>query len=374
MGTGERNDAGRDGLEGAAEAGLREVAALVRRFQSGDYQCADASAPGGAAGELVGELKALGSVLAGERKTRDERLGALARVVVQLATLDFTARASVGDKPDAIDGLAVGLNMLREELQRSTVSKAYLNSIFDSMSDALVVTGPDGVIRTVNQAAADLLGHPTAELVGRRLGELFDDEIGEGELTELRGRETRCLTKSGGAVEVSLSSSNLRDGTQVDGIVCVLRDITERKRAEEERRRLEEALKVQHELIRRMSTPLIPISDDIVVMPIVGAVDAERADQVLESLLVGIAASQPRVAILDITAVAVVDAQVASTLLRAAGAARLLGVEVVLTGVRAEVARTLVELDFDLTELVTCSTLQRGIALSMRRHRSARRP
>jgi len=374
MGTGERNDAGRDGPEGAAEVGLREVAELVRRFQSGDYQCAEASSLDGAAGEIVGELKALGASLAGERKTREARLEALARVVLQLATLDFAARAAVGDKHDAIDGLAVGLNMLREELQRSTVSKAYLNSIFDSMADALVVTGPDGVIRTVNRATTDLLGYGAQELVGRRLDELFDDDIGEGELSELRGRETRCLTRSGGAVEVSLSSSNLRDGTQVDGVVCVLRDITERKRAEEERRRLEEALKAQHELIRRMSTPLIPISDDIVVMPIVGAVDDERADQVLESLLVGIAASQPRVAILDITAVAVVDAQVASTLLRAAGAARLLGVEVVLTGVRAEVARTLVELDFDLTELVTCSTLQRGIALSMRRDRGTRRP
>lgn len=357
------------------EAGLREVAALVRRFQAGDYQCAGASSVDGAAGEVVRELEALGSSLSSEQKTRDERLLSLARVVVQLATLDFAARAVVGaSKPDAIDGLAVGLNMLREELQRSTVSKTYLNSIFDSMADALVVTGPDGVVRTVNRAAVALLGYGLEELVGRRLDELLDEEIGADDLAELRGRETRCLTKDGGAVEVSVSSSHLRDGKQVEGIVCVLRDITDRKRAEEERRRLEEALKAQHELIRRMSTPLIPISDDVVVMPLVGAVDAERADQVLESLLVGIAASQPRVAIVDITAVAVVDAHVATTLMRAASAARLLGVEVVLTGVRAEVARTLLELEVDLTELITCSTLQRGIALSMRRDRRIDRP
>ncbi len=374
MGTDEPNDARPEGPGGPAEVGLHEVVALVRRFQAGDYQCPDASSLDGAAGEVVRELEALGAKLANERSTRDERMASLARVVVQLATLNFAARAEVGHKFDAIDGLAVGLNMLREELQRSTVSKAYLNSIFDSMADALVVTGADGVVRTVNEATAALLGYGIEELVGRRLDELLDDEIGAGDLAELRNRETRCLTKDGGAVEVAVSSSRLRDGKQVDGIVCVLRDITERKRAEEERRRLEEALKAQHELIRRMSTPLIPISDDIVVMPLVGAVDAERADQVLESLLVGIAASQPRVAILDITAVAVVDAHVATTLLRAANAARLLGVEVVLTGVRAEVARTLLELDVDLTELVTCSTLQRGIALSMRRDRRMQRP
>jgi rsbT co-antagonist protein RsbR len=374
MGTEEPKDARPEGPGAAVEAGLREVAEIVRRFQAGDYQSAGARAVDGVAGELVRELEALGSRLASEQKTREERISALSRMVVQLATLDFGARAPVGGKHDTLDGLAVGLNMLREELQSSTVSKAYLNSIFDSMADALVVTGPDGVIRTVNRATVALLGYRADELVGKRVDVLVDEAIGGGELADLRGRETRCLTKDGGAVEVSLSSSHLRDAGQVEGFVCVLRDITERKRAEEERRRLEEALKTQHELIRKMSTPLIPISDDIVVMPLVGAIDTERADQVLESLLVGIAASHPRVAIVDITAVAVVDAHVATTLLRAASAARLLGVEVILTGVRAEVARTLVELDFDLTQLITCSTLQRGIALSMRRDRSTRRP
>ncbi|HMY20476.1 MAG TPA: STAS domain-containing protein, partial [Polyangium sp.] len=99
----------------------------------------------------------------------------------------------------------------------------------------------------------------------------------------------------------------------------------------------------------------------------VGAVDAQRADQILSSILNGIATNHPRVAIIDITALAGVDADVANTILRAASAARLLGVDVYLTGMRAEVARTLIETGLDLSGIVTCSTLKTGIALSTKR-------
>jgi rsbT co-antagonist protein RsbR len=146
-----------------------------------------------------------------------------------------------------------------------------------------------------------------------------------------------------------------------------LHDITGRKRADEERQRLHDELREQAEVIRKMSTPLIPISDEIMVMPLVGAVDPERADQILESILSGIAANHPRVAIIDITALAAVDADVANTILRAAAAARLLGVDVYLTGMRAEVARTLIGTGLDLSGVVTCSTLKTGIALSTKR-------
>jgi len=101
------------------------------------------------------------------------------------------------------------------------------------------------------------------------------------------------------------------------------------------------------------------------VMPLVGTLDRERADQVIESLLRGVATTAPRVAILDITAVPLVDEEVANALVRAAHAARMLGVDVVLTGVRAEVAKTLVDMGLDLPGVRTCSTLKTGIAISM---------
>jgi rsbT co-antagonist protein RsbR len=142
-------------------------------------------------------------------------------------------------------------------------------------------------------------------------------------------------------------------------------DITERKRAEAMLRQqieFEETIRVQNAVLAELSTPLIPISDHVMVMPLIGAVDSRRAQQVLETLLQGIASSGTQVAILDITGVPVVDTQVANALIHAAQAVKLLGAQVVLTGIRPEVAQTLVGLGADLGGIITRSSLQSGIA------------
>jgi anti-anti-sigma regulatory factor len=113
------------------------------------------------------------------------------------------------------------------------------------------------------------------------------------------------------------------------------------------------------------SVPLIPISDEIVVMPLVGVVDSQRAQQVMSTLMAGIVHHRAQVAILGITGVSMVDSQVASTLIQAARAASLLGARVVTTGIGPEAARALIEIGADLGELVTRGTLQSGIAYAM---------
>jgi anti-anti-sigma regulatory factor len=123
----------------------------------------------------------------------------------------------------------------------------------------------------------------------------------------------------------------------------------------------------QAALLAELSTPLIPISEHIVVMPLIGAIDARRSQQVLETLLEGINENQAQVVILDITGVAVVDTHVANGLLQAARAARLLGAEVILTGIRPEVAQAVIGLGVDMRGIVTHSTLQKGIRFAMSR-------
>lgn len=136
----------------------------------------------------------------------------------------------------------------------------------------------------------------------------------------------------------------------------------ERKRAEEGRESLrEEVIRMQQSLLAELSTPLIPLKDRIVVMPLIGAMSAERAAQMLETLLSGVTARGARVAIVDITGVRTVDTHVADTLMRAAQAVRLLGAEIVITGIRAGVAQTLVGLGVDLRNIVTRRNLQGGI-------------
>ncbi|MDI3284582.1 PAS domain S-box protein [Polyangium sp. 15x6] len=152
------------------------------------------------------------------------------------------------------------------------------------------------------------------------------------------------------------------------GIGAVTRDLRAAKQVEEERRQYaDEIIRAQAAMLAELSTPLIPISDHAVVMPLIGMVDEARAERVLDSLLSGVAARSAKVAILDITGVATVDAAAADALLRAARAVRLLGAEVVLTGIRAEVAQALIGLGVDLGNIVTRSTLQSGIAFAMRR-------
>ena len=145
-------------------------------------------------------------------------------------------------------------------------------------------------------------------------------------------------------------------------------EITERKREAEERTALQlQVIAAQRATLRELSTPLIPIAEGVLAMPLIGTIDAARAEQILQSLLDGVSAQRARVAILDITGVRVVDAQVASALINAAHAVRLLGAHVILTGIRAEVAQALVQLGADLSDLTTRSTLQSGIAYALKR-------
>lgn len=139
--------------------------------------------------------------------------------------------------------------------------------------------------------------------------------------------------------------------------------VVERRRAEGEQARLrEEVISVQEELLARLSTPLIPLTREIVLMPIIGDVDSKRARRMIDALLRGLEESRSPVAILDITGVSVVDEHVANTILQSAQAAHLLGTNVILTGMRAGVARSLVRLGVDLSGVNTRKTLQEGIA------------
>lgn len=105
----------------------------------------------------------------------------------------------------------------------------------------------------------------------------------------------------------------------------VLRDAVERGEALARAR--DEIIQVQKLALRELSTPLILISDTVMIMPLIGAIDSTRAQQVIETLLDGVAGSQTRTVILDITGVLVVDTQVADALIQAAQAVKLIGAQ-----------------------------------------------
>ena len=161
------------------------------------------------------------------------------------------------------------------------------------------------------------------------------------------------------------SPSPLPDGSGTRILITTF-DVTAQKLQEQEALQArEEIIEQQSMTLAELSTPLLTISDDVVVLPLIGTIDSRRAQQIMEALLSGIAEAQARIAILDITGVVVVDTQVANVLIQAAQAVNLLGAKVVLTGIRPEVAQTLVGLGINLGNIVTRSTLQAGIAYSL---------
>jgi anti-anti-sigma factor len=128
-----------------------------------------------------------------------------------------------------------------------------------------------------------------------------------------------------------------------------------------QRRLQEETIANQRDIIQELSTPIIPINDQVLVMPMIGTIDSMRAQTTMSTMLQAIERSQAKVLLLDITGVPVIDTAVANYLLLSAQAARLLGVQVVLVGVKPEVAQTIVQLGIDLSSMVTKSTLQFGL-------------
>ncbi|NWF81404.1 MAG: STAS domain-containing protein [Chloroflexi bacterium] len=130
-------------------------------------------------------------------------------------------------------------------------------------------------------------------------------------------------------------------------------------------RQLREQLQRLEAVISELAVPVVPLLEGVIVLPLVGSLDTRRAQQVIESLLTGIAEQQADVAIIDITGVPIVDTQVASSLGQAIRAASLLGARVVITGIGARIAQTLVALDIDFSSVTTCANLRDGIEAAL---------
>lgn len=116
------------------------------------------------------------------------------------------------------------------------------------------------------------------------------------------------------------------------------------------------------DLVRDLETPAIPLVDGVLVLPLVGHVDTLRASRLSETALSAVHEHRARVVIIDITGVSVVDTAVAQRIGRLAQAIRLLGARVLLTGIRAEVAQTIVAQELDFSNIQTAGRLQDGIA------------
>ena len=127
----------------------------------------------------------------------------------------------------------------------------------------------------------------------------------------------------------------------------------------------------QQEAIRKLSTPVMKLRERLLLLPIIGALDTQRMQQLTEQLLETIKGQRAQVVVIDITGVAEIDREVANHLVQTVEAARLMGAETILTGLSSEIAQTLVDLGVDLARMTAVGDLQGGLeeAERLNRHR-----
>jgi PAS domain S-box-containing protein len=270
----------------------------------------------------------------------------------------------------ALGGISTDITARKRQEEELRIFK----SVIEAAPDGVVLTNLEtGQIFYANLAYRTMMGYGD-EIIGlpmrnihtespERLQELIQQSVDHGVLKA----ELGCRRKDGTTFLASLSGIILRspDG-QLLVSAGILRDLTEQQQAEAERAALQQqVIEAQREALRELSTPLIPIAENVVIMPLIGTIDSQRAQMIMEALLEGIAHHQADLAILDITGVAVVDTQVAQALIQTAQAVKLLGARVMLTGIQPQIAQTLVHLGTDLGGIITRGSLQSGIAAAL---------
>jgi anti-anti-sigma factor len=217
----------------------------------------------------------------------------------------------------------------------------------------IVVVGFDGTpegLAAVHEGRLAATVYRSTYVVGRTTVDMAARAARGEELPREIQTDVTLIT-SANIVEAALESMSL--------LPMILQDLLESNTAQV--RLQQEIIAAQRSMIQELSTPIIPISDKILVLPLIGAIDSARAQQIMETMLDAISNYRAVVLIIDITGVAMVDTGVAHYLLQAARAAQLLGARVILVGISPEVAQTIVQLGVDLSSLPTYSSLQFGL-------------
>lgn len=306
------------------------------------------------------------------------------------------------------------IDELRERAELLSQSEAALRRqstllhwMLDNMSDGLVVLDEQGTHLLSNRASEAVIGDipiglplswmSPSEYTTPEPNTGFFEPDGETPypmakaplMRALNGEEVRDVemlvrkSEHDKGVYLSVNATPLRDETGIRGAVGVFRDVTERKRHEDElvqknreileaerarnealeklRQHQEELIQKQQIALQEMSTPILDIWNGVLALPIIGIVDSSRSAQIMERLLSAIVAKRCHWVLIDVTGVEVIDTHTASHFLRIADAVRLLGARCVLTGMKPAVAQTIVQLDVDLSEMQTRRNLRQGL-------------
>jgi rsbT co-antagonist protein RsbR len=177
--------------------------------------------------------------------------------------------------------------------------------------------------------------------------------------------ECRGLHKDGTWHYFQAEGTNCLDDPVLKGVVVVSRDITFHKEMEEALKRSEAALKEALEKLRvsleELYTPVVQVWANVLALPLMGVMDDRRAQQIMETLLRRIVETQSELVILDVTGAPAVDTQVMNYLMKTISAASLMGAQCVLTGMKPDLAHSVIKFGLDLDRLVIRSDMEEGL-------------
>lgn len=254
---------------------------------------------------------------------------------------------------------------------KTSITGSYFENIVEHVIDGIVAIDQVGTIEWVNVAVENIFGYTAEELIGQNVTVLMPQRYAvehDGYLSNYMttgipkvigtGREVEGRRRDGVEFPIDLSISEIESEGERK-FIGILRDISERKDAEA-------MIEAQQRSLLELSTPAIQLMRGVVLMPLIGAIDGDRATQLITRLLETVSESQANVAILDVTGVPVIDTDVARHLLKAVAAAKMLGSDVILTGINPSGAQTLVQLGVDLSHVTTKGSLRSGVEEALR--------
>ncbi|HEY2277197.1 MAG TPA: STAS domain-containing protein [Streptosporangiaceae bacterium] len=269
---------------------------------------------------------------------------------------------------EAAAGAAQTLSARREEIARDWASLPLFTTVYGGQQDEAFAAASrlvEAMVELAGSGQADDVRAPSFAVVRDVLSRISSDRLRAGgdlqqvmdEIGQLWIPLTAMFEGHPGAAMVPaelLAVTELIGSLRVAAVVVLLSES-------------DEVVARQRQELLEISTPIIRLWEGIVAVPLIGTLDSIRSQVVMESLLNGIVDEQAAVAILDITGVPMVDTLVAQHLMKTAMAVQLMGAECVISGIRPQIAQTIVHLGIDLREITTRATLSDALKYGLAR-------
>ncbi len=305
----------------------------------------------------------------------------------------------IGEGADALATI-IATELIADQLVGLDPARAAQDQLMQGMVQ--IIYAADGAIEQVNSHGLALLGYRLADLSGKQEEVLLTTTVFEGEKCQEKWSDLRAgkavsqqchlFAHDGSDVFIQASYQPVLDGqgnvTQVVMLGCDVTPIEKRLRKafammEKKSAALNEALQEAREAhqmreemdraLQAMSTPVTPIWDEVLLLPLVGIIDSTRTDDAMKTTLDKISATGAKMFILDISGVPSVDTAVANQLIKITKATKIMGCDTIVSGVSSAIAHTIVELGIDIGEMCTTSSLRDAVAISLERVTAAKK-